>query len=100
MTAKGMIGVVLQVYSSDGAGSPSMVEVSLECACFFSDGPTSQWRPCSVARISNLSRALCSFPEHQGFVRNSLVITRQDLENYKITTAGHLPNSWYPSCVL
>lgn len=29
MTAKGMIGVVLQVYSSDGAGSPSMVEVSV-----------------------------------------------------------------------
>jgi len=28
MTAKGMIGVVLQVYSSDGADSPSMVEVS------------------------------------------------------------------------
>eukprot|EP00903_Cladosiphon_okamuranus_P019290 g17731.t1 len=27
MTAKGMIGVVLQVYSSDGAGSPSMVEI-------------------------------------------------------------------------
>ncbi|CAM9665891.1 unnamed protein product [Ectocarpus sp. 4 AP-2014] len=27
MTAKGMIGVVLQVYLSDGAGSPSMVEV-------------------------------------------------------------------------
>lgn len=31
MTAKGMIGVVLQVYSSDGAGSPSMVEVSVWC---------------------------------------------------------------------
>lgn len=30
MTAKGMIGVVLQVYSSDGAGSPSMVEVSIK----------------------------------------------------------------------
>lgn len=28
MTAKGMIGVVLQVYSSDGSGTPSMVEVS------------------------------------------------------------------------
>lgn len=27
MTAKGMIGVVLQVYSSEGAGTPSMVEV-------------------------------------------------------------------------
>eukprot|EP00752_Nemacystus_decipiens_P018274 g16395.t1 len=27
MTAKGMIGVVLQVYSSDGADSPSMVEI-------------------------------------------------------------------------
>ena len=27
MTAKGMLGVVLQVYSSDTAGSPSMVEV-------------------------------------------------------------------------
>ncbi|CAM9194425.1 unnamed protein product [Ectocarpus sp. 13 AM-2016] len=27
MTAKGMIGVVLQVYLADGAGSPSMVEV-------------------------------------------------------------------------
>lgn len=30
MTAKGMIGVVLQVYLSDGAGSPSMVEVGRE----------------------------------------------------------------------
>lgn len=39
MTAKGMIGVVLQVYSSDGAGSPSMVEVSHEYACFFLCGP-------------------------------------------------------------
>lgn len=28
MTAKGMVGVVLQVYASDGAGTPSMVEVS------------------------------------------------------------------------
>lgn len=33
MTAKGMIGVVLQVYSSDGAGSPSMVEVSHPWMC-------------------------------------------------------------------
>lgn len=29
MTAKGMIGVVLQVYSSDGSGTPSMIEVSV-----------------------------------------------------------------------
>lgn len=38
MTAKGMIGVVLQVYSSDGAGSPSMVEVRVfwECAYLLS----------------------------------------------------------------
>eukprot|EP00904_Undaria_pinnatifida_P006544 jgi/Undpi1/3019/HiC_scaffold_14.g06396.m1 len=27
MTAKGMVGVVLQVYASDGAGTPSMVEI-------------------------------------------------------------------------
>lgn len=28
MSAKGIVGVVLQVYSSDGSGTPSMVEVS------------------------------------------------------------------------